>query len=245
MSYWVALEFLLCPVVLFSLLRITAPYGRHHAPGWGPSLPNRLAWFLMELPALLVPALVLVAGLTERLPAAWVPWLMWSTHYGYRTLVFPALMRPSGKNFPLLLVVFAISFNILNGYNNAQALLDNVESGIPLLTGHFILGSLLFCMGFWIHLQSDAIIRQLRADGSTGYRIPQGFLFRFVGSPQYLGEIIQWMGWAVLTWSWAGLAFALFTACNLVPRALADHNWYEKNFENYPEQRKVIIPGVF
>ena len=245
MSGWVMLQFGLCPIVFFSLLRTTAPYGRHHAPGWGPSLPNRRAWFLMELPALAVPALVLIAGLTEAVPVALVPWLMWSIHYGYRTFVFPALMRPSGKNFPLLLVLFAVAFNILNGYNNGQALLNNASSGVALISPHFLFGSLIFGLGFWIHVQSDTIIRNLRQDGSKGYSIPRGFWFERLSSPHYLGEIIQWTGWAILTWSWAGLAFALFTACNLVPRAIANHRWYLKTFEHYPLKRKRIIPGVY
>ena len=245
MSFWVSVQFLLCPVVLISLLYRTAPYGRHHARGWGPSVPNRLAWFAMELPALLLPALILLGALDTRQAVSWVPWLMWSVHYAYRTFVFPSLMRPSGRNFPLLLVVFAVAFNMLNGYNNAEALLHNAESGARLPTVHFVLGSLLFVLGFSIHVHCDAIIRDLRANGESGYRIPQGFWFRRSGSPQYLGEMIQWLGWAILTWSWAGLAFALFTVCNLVPRAISNHRWYLQTFERYPKERKALIPGVF
>lgn len=245
MTLPLSIQFLLCPLVLLSLLRVTAPYGRHFKKGWGPSLPNRTAWLLMELPAVGVIAwLVLTDPLGTR-AAAWVPLLFWQTHYLYRTFVFPALMRPSRRTFPLLLVVFAIAFNALNGYNNAVALLGNANHPEAAFGLNFWAGAAIFCLGFIIHVQSDTIIRRLRAPGETGYRIPEGGLFRWVGSPHYLGEIIQWTGWAVLTWSLAGVAFALFTLCNLAPRAISNHAWYRRRFPGYPENRRILLPGIF
>jgi len=238
------IQFVLCPVALLTLLRVTAPYGRHFTPGWGPSLPNRLAWILMEVPALLAIALLTLAGPARSSPVAWVPLLFWCGHYSYRSFVFPALMRPSNRTFPAQLVLFAIAFNLLNGWNNAAALQANATAGIPLLSPHFAAGAGVFATGFAIHVHSDAIIRGLRAPGGTGYGVPVGGLFRWVGSPQYLGEIIQWSGWAIMTWSLAGLAFALFTFCNLAPRALSNRRWYRKTFPDYPPDRKALIPGL-
>ncbi len=245
MSIPLLIQFLLCPVVLAILLLVTAPYGRHFKPGWGPSLPNRLAWTLMELPAVLVIAWLVLAAPAGRVVVVLVPLAFWQFHYLYRTFLFPALMHPSDRTFPVVLVLFAIAFNVLNGYNNAAALLANAESGRPLLTTSFWLGSLLFATGFVMHAHSDAVIRRLRRPGDTGYRIPNGGMFRWVGSPHYLGEILQWTGWAVLTWSLAGLAFALFTFCNLAPRALANHAWYRDRFPDYPRERRILVPGVF
>jgi protein-S-isoprenylcysteine O-methyltransferase Ste14 len=96
-----------------------------------------------------------------------------------------------------------------------------------------------------MHCQADHTIRMLRKPGGSGYRIPGGGLFRWVGSPQYLGEIIQWIGWAIMTWSLAGLAFALFTICNLLPRAISNHRWYRQQFPDYPADRKILLPRLF
>ena len=240
-----SIQFLLCPVVLLSLLWVTAPYGRHHKPGWGPDLPSRLAWFVMELPALVVITWLVLDSPARAAAVAWLPLAFWVVHYSYRTVLFPALMRPSGKTFPALLVLFAIAFNVLNGYNNANALIGNAAAGKPLLTPHFLLGALVFWTGFAIHCHADHVIRSLRRPGECAYRIPGGGLFRQVSSPHYLGEIIQWTGWAILTWSLAGLAFALFTFCNLAPRAISNHRWYRQHFADYPAQRKILIPGIF
>lgn len=239
-----AIQFALCPMVLLGLLWVTAPYGRHHRAGWGPALPGRVAWIVMELPALLTISLIVLASPVSGQVQAWLPLLFWIIHYSYRTFLFPALMRPSDKAFPLLLVVFAIAFNLLNGYNNAGALLTAGERSEPMLSLHFMTGTALFFFGFWMHYVSDRTIRNLREPGESGYRIPEGGWFRWVSSPHYLGEIIQWCGWALLTWSAAGAAFALFTFCNLAPRALSNHRWYRERFPAYPVERKALIPGI-
>jgi protein-S-isoprenylcysteine O-methyltransferase Ste14 len=84
----------------------------------------------------------------------------------------------------------------------------------------------------------------LRKPGEGGYTIPRGWLYEYVSCPNYLGEILVWCGWAIATWSLAGLAFALYTAANVGPRALAHHRWYLREFEDYPRQRKALIPFV-
>ncbi len=245
MSIPLLIQFILCPVVLISLVWVTAPYGRHHEKGWGPNLPSRAAWILMELPALLVITTLVVLSPVRQMPQAWVPLLFWLFHYGYRTFIFPALMRPSGKTFPALLVLFAIAFNVLNGYNNAEALISAGKEETRLLSLHFFAGGAIFLAGFAIHFRADRSIRLLRRPGEKAYRIPQGGLFRWVGSPNYLGEIIQWIGWAIMTWSLAGAAFALFTFCNLAPRAVSNHRWYRERFPDYPADRRILVPGIF
>ena len=45
--------FLLALVTAAALTRVSAPYGRHVRDGWGPALPSRWVWMLMESPAVL------------------------------------------------------------------------------------------------------------------------------------------------------------------------------------------------
>ena len=96
------------------------------------------------------------------------------------------MMHPSNKTFPAVLVLFAVAFNSLNGYNNAQALIANGNRDEPLMSFHFVLGTLVFVAGFLLHVHSDRIIRNLRQPGEVGYRIPQGGMFRWISSPHYL-----------------------------------------------------------
>ena len=52
-------------------------------------------------------------------------------------------------------------------------------------------------------------------------------------------------GWALATWSLPGLAFAVWTVANLVPRARANHRWYRGRFPDYPKERRALVPGVW
>ena len=56
--------------------------------------------------------------------------------------------------------------------------------------------------------------------------------------------MVEWSGWAVATWSLAGLAFALYTVANLAPRAMANHRWYRETFPDYPSDRRALVPYV-
>ena len=244
----IILLFVFAAVVFAALMFFTAPYGRHARPGWGLSLREKRGWQIMESPAVIVIAACLLVGwdrgLVPSMMAA-IFLLFWEIHYLYRTIVFTSLMREGKKQFPVLLVVFAIIFNTLNGFVNGYHLfLDHAGYNLAwLVDPRFIVGTIVFFSGFIIHVRSDRQLRSLRGPGETGYSIPYAGMFRYVSSPNYFGEILEWIGWAILTWSIAGLAFAAFTFANLFPRALANHRWYREEFgAEYPEERKAIIP---
>lgn len=227
---------------VIAVFAVTAPYGRHGRSGWGPLLPARWGWILMESPAVFgMLAVVVTLGPTQ--PLRWVFLAIWLSHYVYRTFIFP--LRVRGRPMPLSIAGMGFGFNLFNAWINGTwiATMSDYPStwlGDP----RFIAGLALFAAGLFIHLRSDAILRALRAPGETGYRIPHGFLYRWVSCPNYLGETVQWIGWAVLTASPAGLLFAVYTLANLGPRALAHHRWYRERFEDYPEERKALVPFV-
>ena len=51
---WIVIGFLSFPFIL----RYDAPYGRHTSKNWGPLVDNKIAWIVMELPALIVCPLI-------------------------------------------------------------------------------------------------------------------------------------------------------------------------------------------
>ncbi|MGD0340994.1 MAG: 3-oxo-5-alpha-steroid 4-dehydrogenase, partial [Bacteroidales bacterium] len=103
---------------------------------------------------------------------------------------------------------------------------------------------ILFIAGFYINKTADEKLRKLRAGSPQEYMIPKGWLFRFISCPHYFGEMIEWGGWAMATWSLPGFAFFIFTVANLFPRAILSHRWYKANFKEYPSGRKAIIPFI-
>lgn len=231
---------------LVALLWIAAPYGRHARGGWGPTIPARVGWILMELPACVVFAGIFFAGSRALELVPLVLLAIWQLHYFHRTFVFPFRLRAEGKTMPLSIPLMAIFFNSLNAYVNARWISHFGEYAASWLSDpRFLVGALVFGCGMAINLHADTVLIRLRAPGESGYKIPQGGLYRYVTCPNYLGEILEWIGWAILTWSLAGLAFAIYTAANVGPRALTNHRWYLEKFgDQYPKERRALIPFV-
>lgn len=220
-------------VVAVALTRIVAPYGRHARPGWGPELPSTLGWVVMEAPS---PLLFLAA--TAATGGSPIYLGLWLLHYGYRAFVYPFLSP--GRPMPVSIAMSGALFNVVNGTINGS-----VPAPEPshLASPTFLLGLVVFLAGFGMHVDADRRLRLLRRE-VEGYGIPRGGGFRWVSCPNYLGEIVQWWGWALLTGALPGLAFAVFTTANLAPRAVAHHAWYRRTFPDYPPERTALVPLV-
>jgi 3-oxo-5-alpha-steroid 4-dehydrogenase 1 len=238
---WIAIGVLIFPFVL----KIAAPYGRHTTKNWGPLLPNRLGWIIMESPALLVFAGFFLFGSAPHNIVTWVFFTLYVFHYVNRTFIFPLRLRTPGKMMPVSIVLMALGFNFVNGFINGYYLGYLSDYPLSWLTDpRFIIGIIMFVSGLAINWQTDNILIHLRKPGETGYFIPRGGFFTWISCPNHFGEIIEWCGFAVMTWSSPALAFAVWTIANLVPRALHHHKWYREKFAEYPKERKAVFPFV-
>lgn len=237
----VLLELALAVVTFLALRWITAPYGRQARPGWGPTLPARVGWAVMELPALLgfVALFAASSGRGERVPL--LLGALWVLHYGQRSLVFPARLPPTARPVPLVVIALGMVFNALNAPINAYWVAEAARYPAGWLGDpRLIVGGAVFCAGLAINWHADALLLRLRRAGAYG--VPQRGLFRWVSCPNYLGEMLEWWGWALAAWSPAGVAFALYTMANLIPRAAAHHRWYHQRFPDYPRERRALVP---
>ena len=200
----------------------------------------------MELPPITVVPFIFFQGPNAREATPLIIFIIWTAHYVYRSVFFPFLLKGKGKTKPVAAVVTGFIFNTMNGFGIAYGLSHIGEHFTEewLASPNFIIGILLMTTGFYICYRSDAILRSLRRPGEKGYKIPYGGLYRFVSSPNYLGEITEWAGFAILCWNLPALAFFIFTVSNLFPRAFSHHKWYMKTFADYPKDRKAIIPYV-
>ena len=234
-------------VTMAVLFFIPAPYGRHRRAGWGPSLDHRLGWVVMEAPAALVFAACLAVGEYKSLATSWVFFGMWEAHYVHRTAIYPLQLCNNGRRMPLAIISLGFLFNTLNAYLNGRYLFT-LSGGYPaawLVDPRFIAGLALFIAGFVTNRVADHTLHALRRCDRSVYTIPRGGLYRWISCPNYLGEIVEWFGWAIATWSLPGLAFAVWTAANLVPRARSHHRWYRRQFPDYPPERKALLPFLW
>lgn len=230
-------------VVFVSLLFISAPYGRHARGGWGPGVNARTGWMVMEAPAsllMLAPLLLLPMNLVIYLFL-----VLWQVHYFHRAFLYPFSLK-SSREMPVSVVLMAVAFNTVNAFLNGGHFVLHADWYTPdwLTSPQFIVGLLVFVLGYYGTKRCDAILAALRDEPGDDYKVPQGFLYRWVSCPNYLCESVQWFGWALMTLSPAGFVFFAWTVANLMPRAISHHRWYRETFADYPRERKAIIPYV-
>jgi protein-S-isoprenylcysteine O-methyltransferase Ste14 len=238
---------LLAPAAFISLFFVVAPYGRHVRSGWGPSLDSKLGWVVMEAVSPLIFALCFILGSAPFSFTSLAFLLLWETHYIHRAFIYPFSLKSSNEKMPLSIALSGLGFNLVNASMNGFWIFT-LSGGYPdswLADPRFIFGTVLFICGFITNRQADDTLARLRSGGRTGYAIPQGGLYRWISCPNYFGEILIWCGWAIATWSLAGLSFALWSIANLAPRARSHHAWYHEHFPDYPPGRKALIPGVW
>ena len=239
---WTLLALALVP----TQLKMAAPYGRHARTDWGPTMPNQLGWFLMELVSLVVFVGLFLSGPNEKTAPMWVFFALWTAHYVNRSLIFPWRTRTKGKLMPVAIAASAAAFNIVNAGLNGLYLgwFGDVYPAAWLGDPRFIVGLVVFVVGAAINQWSDTRLIGLRANGGGGYKIPRGGLFEWVSCPNHFGEIVQWSGFALMCWNLPALSFAVWTAANLIPRAVSHHQWYRRTFPDYPPDRRAVIPAL-
>ena len=229
------------------LVFVAAPYGRHQRKGWGPTMDDRLGWIVMEAPAPMVFAVCFIVGEHRNTLTALTFLLMWEVHYIHRSFIYPFGLRGDGRRMPIVIAGMGFAFNALNSYLNGRWLFafSDGYANSWLLDVRFVAGLLIFVAGFIINRQADRTLRDIREYGRARYAVPRGGMYRWISCPNYFGEIVEWIGWAIATWSLAGLAFALWTAANLAPRARSHHQWYRESFADYPQERKALVPRLW
>ena len=237
-------------VVFVALFFVDAGYGKFYDKKWGPAVNNKLGWVLMESPVFF--AMLLLWLLSDRrtdlVRLAFL--FLFELHYFHRSFVFPLRLRGNSV-MPLSIIVMGMTFNVLNalmqgGWIFYLSPIDYYPADW-LTDPRFIIGFLIFILGMFVNIQSDDIIRNLRKEGDTQHYLPKQGMFRYVTSANYFGEFIEWVGFAILTWSWAGAVFALWTFANLAPRASRIYDKYKVDFAEELDTKKTkrIIPFIF
>lgn len=237
-------------IVFIALYFVKAGYGMFFDKKWGISIDNKLGWVLMESPVFI--SMCILWWCSDR---KWdvVPlcfFAVFQLHYLQRSFIFPLLIKGHSR-MPLNVVLMGVVFNILNALmQGGWIFYISPANRYPLewlWSPQFIIGVIVFFTGMFINIQSDSIIRHLRVEGDKGHYLPRGGMFTYVNSANYFGELLQWTGFAIMTWSWAGAVFAWWTFANLAPRAAALYGKYKEMFpvEMEKEKRKRIIPFIY
>ena len=237
-------------VVFIALYFVTAGYGVFYNKKWGFAIPNKIGWILMESPVFIVMLLLCIFSERSTNLVCLIFLILFEIHYFQRSFIFPFLIR--GKSvMPLSVILMGVVFNTLNAFMQGGWIFyvspENMYELSWLATPQFIIGTMIFFAGMIINIHSDYIIRHLRKPGDTKHYLPKKGMFRYVTSANYFGEFVEWVGFAILTWSLSGAVFALWTFANLAPRAAKIYDNYKKEFGDELDTKKVkrILPFIY
>jgi very-long-chain enoyl-CoA reductase len=121
---------------------------------------------------------------------------------------------------------------------------------VPASSSRRILGVGLFVICELLNMKTHMDLRNLRPAGTRIRRVPRGILFNLVSCPNYLFEILSWVGFTLASQSVASAVFTVVGAAQMTVWAIAKHRRYRKEFdgqdgrEMYPKNRKILIPFV-
>lgn len=237
-------------IVFISLYFVTAGYGKFATKKWGPSVNNKAGWIIMESPVFILMLILWLLSPNRENIVTTIFFLFFQLHYFQRSFIFPFLLKGKSR-MPLSIIAMGIVFNTINALMQGGWLFylspKDMYTVDWLSSPQFIAGTLIFFAGMYININSDSVIRHLRKPGDTNHYLPQKGMYRYVTSANYFGEIVEWTGFAILTWSLSGAIFAWWTFANLVPRAASIYKRYLDEFGQQVKERKLkrVFPFIY
>lgn len=246
---WILLSMAALGAAVFvALYFVEAGYGYLFNPKYGFPLSNKVGWILMEAPAFFVMAWWCTKAQSSQYVELTLA-ALYLLHYFQRSFIFPLMMRGKSK-MPAGIALMGLAFNSMNAFLIGCWLFELAPEGYYadwFCDWRFWVGIVIFFTGMFINMHSDHIVRNLRKPGDTKHYIPYGGAYRYVSSANYFGELVEWTGFAIATWSLTGLLFVWWTFANLAPRSHSLYKRYEREFgEEFTKlKRKRIIPFIY
>ena len=241
--------------IVFVILQfVDAGYGILYNPKWGRPISNKKAWFFMEFPIFASMLILWLCSPYRFNPVPLAFFIIFELHYVQRVFIYPFLLKGNSK-MPISIMFMGITFNLFNAmmqgywlFYEAFRVNPNAYDNTWFCSPQFIIGLSLFVIGYIINIHSDHIIRHLRKDDKdTKHYLPKGGLFNHVTNANYFGELVEWLGFAILTWSMSGFVFFIWTFANLVPRANSTYKRYLTEFGDEMKGKKLkrIFPFIY
>ena len=232
-------------VSILASQKIKASYGRHFTPSsFLPTVNGKAGWMIMEMisPATMVLVFNTFKSQGPVLSTGRILFLFWLAHYFNRSF-YAVIRSPSVKQSRLDIVVFSAVFNAINagwiGYDLADLNTQAFE-----LSFKTLVGLALFVLGMVTNIRMDYQLQDARQKAGGQYILPDWGLYKYILSPNYASEIVEWTGFALLQGRESAWAFVFWTICNLAPRARSHLLWYKEKFGEKVADRTSIIPYV-
>lgn len=199
----------------------------------------RLGMFLIYFPATIVPLIfaapyfrhmTLVQGIVLAMPVL---------HFLKRSLESLFLHKYSGPIDLFSVIVISGFYSLISG---SIAYFNGIS--FAAFDALFVVGVVLYLVGEIGNFIHHAILVKLRGN-TNEYIIPSGGLFDQVVCAHYFFEIIAWIGVIFASRHLIALITVVGMSEYLFARSIKTLHWYRQRFENFPKERKALIPFVF
>lgn len=222
----------------------------------GPQIAWRTVFVIEYLGPILIHAAVAAARpyLYKGGPAAWdlshTQWLtfaMIQLHFFKREVETLFVHKFSANTMPVF-NVFKNSFFywVVSGLVCAYSIYSPrslaATADQPLID---LAGALVYLFGEIGNASVHLYLAGLRSSGGTERRIPLGFGFRLVTCPNYMFEVLSWVGIIVASRDWTVAAFIIMGVYQMYAWAKGKERTYRKEFgDSYKKKRFVMLPGL-
>jgi very-long-chain enoyl-CoA reductase len=136
---------------------------------------------------------------------------------------------------------------VLNGANIAVWIYrpggrTAAPTNLPIL----LAGLALYTVGELWNLYTHLVLRSLRSTGGSERGIPKGLGFGLVTCPNYMTEMISWIGvWLVSGLSWSVLLFVVVSGGQMMIWGKKKEARYRREFgDKYKNKRFTMLPGI-
>ncbi|KAN0070577.1 3-oxo-5-alpha-steroid 4-dehydrogenase domain containing protein [Elaphomyces granulatus] len=232
-----------------------------HVKDLGPQIGWRTVFIIEYLGPLITPALFLYVlrpyiyfnfdkPLPEPSYLQVLTAILLTLHFVKRELETVFVHRFSSATMPARNIIKnSAHYWILAGLNIAYWVFRPDPSAVMQEPNPFFLyaGLALFVGGELGNLNTHLVLRDLRRPGSTERGIPRGIGFGLVTCPNYMFEVISWLGIYLVTGlNWSVLLFTVVGVVQMMSWAKKKENRYRKEFgERYKPKRYFMLPGIF
>lgn len=226
---------------------VAIPYGKHDKGDGSLRVPLRLSFAISQiLTGFIVFSVTYFLQRHYNRPINIVLYCLFTIHYINRAVVDTFAARHSQTKVTVWIPLLATLSTMFYHYINAQFIGEARFCRGYYFDPRFIVGLIIFLTGFILNRVADAQLIVLRTDyKDRNYQIPMGCSFFLISCPNYLGELIEWFGWIIMTWSLSAIVWFLFVAGTFIPRARHHHIWYQGYFDDYPSRRKRLVPFIY
>jgi hypothetical protein len=251
-SAWSMLWLSIATFIAFFFMDVSIPMGKFFEGKkenkywclWLPPVPFSIAWAFFESPSWIIPCFLWPRVAVNMPVTNHILLVLYMCQVVYLSMIYP-FSRVNPRPMPFGVILITWSGELLNSYMNIVTVMVSREYEISWLWDpRFIIGLIIFVVGFYINTDSDRRLTNLRKPGETDFKIPHGGMFEYVSAANYFGDIIKMFGWCVISWSFPSFSILCVFLSTIFPRGLQYHQWYLKKFPDYPKDRKAVIPFI-